>query len=295
MGKTGYSLIELLFVMSAAVTAGGIAIPPLLRALDDYRTAGAVRYISTRIQRTRMEAVTRSTNVAMQFVQAGTGFSYRTFVDGNGDGVRTQDIKNGIDYPLGPSERIPDNFSEVDFSLLPGLPAVEPGNATARNRPYQARKQQPPVLLANRHIIIRQRLHLRAEQDPIRDSHIRRYRADADSAGSMRATGQWAAQSMSVPDRRIFPTRHRRARDRFGARAARPPRGRDRHFGWWRADRGREPLMPGTAVDLQVETIHRRTTLRGQCPSLRGHSPPLELCVLSGGYRLRSPAVGVYR
>ena len=127
MGKTGYSLIELLFVMSATVTAGGIAIQPLLRALDDYRTAGAVRYISTRIQRTRMEAVTRSTNVAMQFVQAGTGFSYRTFIDGNGDGVRTQDIKNGIDYPLGPSERIPDNFSEVDFSLLPGLPAVEPG------------------------------------------------------------------------------------------------------------------------------------------------------------------------
>src|SRR6476646_9991013 len=125
MGKTGFSLIELLFVMSATVTAGGIAIPPLLRALDDYRTAGAVRYISTRIQRTRMEAVTRSTNVAMQFVQAGTGFSYRTFVDGNGEGVRTQDIKNGIDYPLGPSERIPDNFSEVDFSLLPGLPAVE--------------------------------------------------------------------------------------------------------------------------------------------------------------------------
>jgi type II secretory pathway pseudopilin PulG len=125
MAKTGYSLIELLFVMAAAATAGSIAIPPLLSALDDYRTAGAVRYISTRIQRTRMEAVTRSTSVAMQFVQAGTGFSYRTFIDGNGDGVRTQDINNGVDRPLGAIERIPDNFSGVDFRVLPGLPAVD--------------------------------------------------------------------------------------------------------------------------------------------------------------------------
>ena len=126
-GKTGYSLIELLFVMSATATASGIAIPPLLTALDEYRTAGAVRYISTRMQRTRMEAVKRSANVAMQFVQVGVGFSYGTYIDGNGDGVRTEDIKNGIDRPLGTIERVPDNFSGVDFGVLPGLPAVESG------------------------------------------------------------------------------------------------------------------------------------------------------------------------
>ena len=137
MGKTGYSLIELLFVMSAAATASGIAIPPLLTALDDYRTAGAVRYIATRIQRTRMEAVTRSTNVAMQFVQVGAGFSYGTYIDGNGDGVRTEDIKDGSDSPLGAIERIPDNFSGVDFGVLPGLPAVESGTSPPGTDPIR--------------------------------------------------------------------------------------------------------------------------------------------------------------
>jgi type II secretory pathway pseudopilin PulG len=127
MGRSGYSLIELLFVMSAAATVSGIAIPPLLTALDDYRTAGAVRYLATQIQRTRLEAISRSTNAAMQFVQVGTGFSYGTYIDGNGDGVRTLDIRNGIDRPLGASERIPDNFSGVDFGVLPGLPAVDAG------------------------------------------------------------------------------------------------------------------------------------------------------------------------
>jgi type II secretory pathway pseudopilin PulG len=128
MRTTGYSLIELLFVMSTAATASGIAIPPLLRALDDYRTAGAVRYISTRIQRTRMEAVSRSTNAAMQFVRAGDGYSFGIYVDGNGDGVRTPDIRNGTDRRLGAIERLPDNYAGVEFSLLPGLPPVDPGS-----------------------------------------------------------------------------------------------------------------------------------------------------------------------
>jgi type II secretory pathway pseudopilin PulG len=137
MGKSGYSLIELLFVMSAAATASGIAIPPLLTALDDYRTAGAVRYLTTRIQRTRLEAISRSTNAAMQFVQVGTGFSYGTYIDGNGDGVRTLDIRNGIDRPLGAIERIPDNFTGVDFGVLPGLPAVDSGTAPPGTDPIK--------------------------------------------------------------------------------------------------------------------------------------------------------------
>ena len=127
MAKTGYSLVELLFVVSLATTAGALAVPAFLAAIDDYRTAGAVRYISTRIQRTRMEAASQSTNAAIQFVQAGTGYSFGIYVDGNEDGVRTADIRDGIDRRLGAIERLPDNFAGVDFGLLPDLPAVDAG------------------------------------------------------------------------------------------------------------------------------------------------------------------------
>jgi type II secretory pathway pseudopilin PulG len=137
MAKTGYSLIELLFVMSAAATVGGMAIPALLTAVDDYRTAGAVRYISTRIQLARMEAVSRSANVAVQFVQVGAGYSFGVYVDGNGDGVRTADIMNGMDRRLGAIERLPDNFAGVDFGLLPGLPPVDPGNPAPGTDPVK--------------------------------------------------------------------------------------------------------------------------------------------------------------
>jgi len=126
MAKTGYSLIELLFVLSTAATVGVMAVPPFLAAIDDYRTAGAVRYLSTRIQRTRMEAVSRSTKAAMQFVREGTGYSFGIYVDGNEDGVRTADIRNGIDRRFGATERLSDNYAGVDFGLLPDLPPIDP-------------------------------------------------------------------------------------------------------------------------------------------------------------------------
>jgi len=125
MANTGYSLIELLFVLSTVATVGAIAVPPLFAAIDEYRTAGAVRYISTRIQRTRMEAASRSTNVAMLFARERAGYSFGIYADGNGDGVRTPDIKDGVDGPLGAISHVSDNYPGVDFGLLPSLPPVE--------------------------------------------------------------------------------------------------------------------------------------------------------------------------
>ena len=137
MATTGYSLIEVLFVLSTAATVSAMAVPPFSAAIDEYRTAGAVRYVSTRIQRTRMEAVSRSTNVAMYFVQAGSGFSFGVYIDGNGDGVRTADIRNGIDRLLGTIERLSDNYAGVDFGLFPGLPPVDPGSPPPGSDPIK--------------------------------------------------------------------------------------------------------------------------------------------------------------
>jgi hypothetical protein len=84
-----------------------------------------------------MEAVSRSANVAIRFVQAGTGYSYRVYTDADGDGVRTDDVTNGVDPPLGVAERLSDNFSGVDFGVLPGLPPVEAGSPAPGTDPIK--------------------------------------------------------------------------------------------------------------------------------------------------------------
>ena len=133
----GVSALELLFVTGLIATVGGIAVPPALEALDEHRAAGAARYLSSRLQRARMEAVLRSRDVAVRFAESDGGYTFATFVDGNGNGVLADDIRRGIDAPLGEPERVSDNFRGVDFGALPDLPPVEPGGTAPGDDPIR--------------------------------------------------------------------------------------------------------------------------------------------------------------
>ena len=135
--SSGYSLVELAFVMGILVTLTGIAIPQMLASLDDLRALGATRYLSTRLQRARSEAVARSANVAVRFVQEGEGYAFAVYVDGNRNGVRGLDIERGVDRRLGASERLGDSFSGVEFGTIPNLPPVDAGGAGPGSDPIR--------------------------------------------------------------------------------------------------------------------------------------------------------------
>jgi type II secretory pathway pseudopilin PulG len=127
---SGYSLVEIVFVLGLMATLSAIAIPELHAGLDDYRAAGSVRYLTTRLARARMDAVARSRDVAVRFTLDAHGWSYAVYEDGNGDGVRTRDILGGTDIELVPPERLSANFPGVTFAVPVGLPPVESGSPT---------------------------------------------------------------------------------------------------------------------------------------------------------------------
>lgn len=118
-------------------TMGTVSVPPVLRALDDYRAVGAARYVAARLQRIRMEAILRSTDVGAKFSLADGQYVFRVFVDGNGNGISTHDIQIGIDRPLGAIDRLSDNFPGVEFGTMPGLPAVESGSTPPGSDPIR--------------------------------------------------------------------------------------------------------------------------------------------------------------
>ena len=122
--QRGFTLIEMLFAVGVAATLSGIVVPPVLRLLEDYRTAGAARYVASRLQKARVEAVRRSTNVAVRFTPAG---EFSTYVDGNGNGVLSGDIRDGTDPQLGAAERLESSFAGVRFGTMTDLPPVDPG------------------------------------------------------------------------------------------------------------------------------------------------------------------------
>jgi type II secretory pathway pseudopilin PulG len=129
MGIAGFTLLELVFAAGLVATIAAAAVPSIGRALDHYKTVGAVRYVAARLQQTRMDAVARGVNAAIRFTLTGTSYSFGVYADGNGDGVRSADIDRGVDRVLFGPERLGQQFSGVEFGTLAGLPGVEGSSA----------------------------------------------------------------------------------------------------------------------------------------------------------------------
>ena len=133
----GYSLLELMAAMALGVTLSAAALPEYLTAVDDMRASGAVHHISGRLQRARMEAVMRSAVVGLQFTQTSAGYSYAVYLDGNRNGILARDIQRGVDRMIAVAERLPDQFTGVEFGAIPGLPPVDAGGTAPGTDPIR--------------------------------------------------------------------------------------------------------------------------------------------------------------
>ena len=122
------SLLDMMFALALSGTLAGVAVGQTLGSLDDMRAAAAARYVSSRLQRMRIEAITRGHRAALRFDQVASGYAYRPFVDGNRNGVLSVNIQSGVDRAIGPPDALGNHFAGVEFGALPGLPSVDPAS-----------------------------------------------------------------------------------------------------------------------------------------------------------------------
>jgi type II secretory pathway pseudopilin PulG len=122
---SGFTVLELLLVLAVSVAMLTISIPLTGDALDYQRTLAAARYLSGRVSGARIDAIKRSTRVALRFEPVGTDYRFGEYLDGNDNGVRTADIGSGVDRELAPRGALSDQFPGVTFGLLPGLPDLD--------------------------------------------------------------------------------------------------------------------------------------------------------------------------
>lgn len=123
----GFTLIELLLAIALAIVLAGMALPLTASAIDELRTAAAARYLAARIMQGRMDAIRRSTAVALRFELSDPDYAFVPYADGNGNGVRTADIRRGADPPVGSPQQLGHNFPGVRFGLMADLPDVDGG------------------------------------------------------------------------------------------------------------------------------------------------------------------------
>jgi hypothetical protein len=126
-GSAGLTLIELMLTLAVGATVTGMAIPLANEAIDEMRTASAARYVAARIGSVRLDAVRHSQTTALRFEAVGDGEEYQftPVADGNGNGVRTTEIRDGTDAPIGPPERLCEKFAGVRFALAADAPDAD--------------------------------------------------------------------------------------------------------------------------------------------------------------------------
>jgi len=161
----GYSLLEVVFVGALGATLAAAAVPEVLTGIDEHRTSIAARYVAARFQRARTEAVMRSAIVALQFTQTTSGYAFAEYVDGNRNGVLASDMRSGVDWQHGAIERLPDQFTGVDFGVIPGLPPIDSGGAPPGPIRFVS---APPIARASRRPARRRRAPYTSEDAAMR-------------------------------------------------------------------------------------------------------------------------------
>jgi prepilin-type N-terminal cleavage/methylation domain-containing protein len=130
--ERGLTLLELMFSVAIGATVAGLAVPLMGDAVDEMRTMSAARYMAGRINAARLDAVRHSRATALRFEALDAGeesgardYSFVPIGDWNGNGIRSAEIRDGIDRALGPPERLSDKFPQVRFELTAGAPDAD--------------------------------------------------------------------------------------------------------------------------------------------------------------------------
>jgi hypothetical protein len=111
--------------MGLLATLTGMAVPAVTAGVDDFRTAAAARYMSSRLALARFEAVRRARSVGIRFEPDPDGHRFAFYVDGNANGVRTGEIRAGVDEQWLPPMRLAEQFARVRFAIGRDVPAID--------------------------------------------------------------------------------------------------------------------------------------------------------------------------
>jgi hypothetical protein len=123
--ERGSSLGELLAAMALASLAILMAAPAVAHLRDAGRAAAAARHIATMFQAERWKSVTQGRTQGLYFEQLGGLWTWSEVEDGNGNGLRTAEVRSGTDRRLGGPHRLEDFVQHVRLGFPSGGPFRE--------------------------------------------------------------------------------------------------------------------------------------------------------------------------
>jgi prepilin-type N-terminal cleavage/methylation domain-containing protein len=125
---SGFSAVELLAAVVLLSLALAVALPRLARMRSESRTAAAARQVALDFRELRWRSVSRGRALGWQFREDAAGPYWVEVRDGNGNGLRSAEIRAGIDTVSSPPRRLEHRFERVrpGFPPLARVPRIPP-------------------------------------------------------------------------------------------------------------------------------------------------------------------------
>ncbi|HSL82960.1 MAG TPA: GspH/FimT family pseudopilin [Thermoanaerobaculia bacterium] len=130
----GFTLLELLTVLAILGLAAALGVPPLLDATARLRVSLAASEAASAIRLARITAVRSRTHVAIRFEERDGAVWWSVYGDEDGDGVRAEDIRRGIDRRLDGPRPLRRTGASVKLGFPPGPPPRDPGSGRRMTR-----------------------------------------------------------------------------------------------------------------------------------------------------------------
>jgi prepilin-type N-terminal cleavage/methylation domain-containing protein len=137
MNTRGFSLIELMLVVALLVVASAVSFPVFRAYTAEAHLVGAGQAFRSQFRRARSMAVRGNTYTAIRFESVPEGEVYSIYGDGNGNGVRSAEIRAGVDYRIEGPFPLTGGAPSVRVGFLPGVPAVPPARGTLSGDPIR--------------------------------------------------------------------------------------------------------------------------------------------------------------
>lgn len=125
-------MVEALVVLALLGLIVVLGMPALLRTSNRIRLSLAANEIASSLESARLYAATHSANVAIRFGKQGDKYVFSLFADGDGDGVRNEDIRAGKDPQVGPWRNLDHMGARVHFGFPAHVTPTDPSNPYAR-------------------------------------------------------------------------------------------------------------------------------------------------------------------
>lgn len=127
MSNRGFSLVEATVAIGVILVMSAVAAPPFRALFADAHIVGAGQQFKSQFRLAWSTAVRSGVYTAIRFERESEGrVFYSVYADGNGDGVRSVDIKSGEDRLISGPYPLSGGAPGVRVGINPGVPKLPP-------------------------------------------------------------------------------------------------------------------------------------------------------------------------